>query len=794
MLLDAFTGAARRLLQKPLAALVAVTSLALATAALIAVLAVYHGVLLEQLPYPAAERLVQVAELSPTGTPMPIAGPNLDDLIARHRGFAAVARYNGTEVAVSNGERAARTGTYGVSADFFRVLGVAPIQGRAFSVDMHREAPAAVALVSPQVRDALFGVDAAVDGQRLRAFGQDYDVIGVMPPGFAFPAGAGVWIAAETWGSSSSRTAHNWQAIARLESDVPLAQAQADAGAIGAAIRAEHGDGEVNLAAFELTPLREQLTAAVRPTLLALLVAAGLLLAAAASSTANLAIARHLARRPELALRHALGARRGRLLLDALAEGVLLGALAAALGALLGALGLGLLLSSDGLQLPRADGLRLDWLPLSAGIALALLTAIAVNLLPLLGGRATRLDALHAVGARSSGDRGSQRARRGLLIGQVAFAMLLLVSAGLLARSFAKLAATEPGFVASGAVISELALGAETPAAAAERNQALQGAIRRLPGITAVGIVNAAPMSGRGANGRFEIVAGEDRSGYGEYRVASPGYRAALGLPLMRGRDFELRDDAAAPHVGLISAASAERFWPGEDPLGQQIRFGNMDGDPTPITIVGIVGDLRDRGLAHDAPAMVYLPLAQRPQRATEFALVVRGELPLAALQQAVAGELARQLPGQPLRVRALAELVGDDLAFRRSTLLLFGLLGGMAVLLALAGVYSLTVFLLRERHRELAVRLSLGAAPAALLRLLLAQGARLHLAGIVLGILLALVLSHLLAALLHDVSAHDPLSYLGAAGVLALSALLACWLPARRVSRIQPMHALRNE
>lgn len=790
--LDLLT-ALRRLRKRPTATVLAVASLALATAALICVSAIVQGVLLRPLPFPDAGRLVHVNELAPSGHPMPVAEPNLHDLAARHGGFEGLAFYAGAEATVSRGERLARTGTYAVSADFFRVLGTAPLRGRGFGT-AEEAAAVPVALVSERLLPALFA-DGVTEGRSLRVFDREFEVVGVMPARFAFPADAGIWVSAEIWTGSTSRTAHNWQVLGRLRPGVQLGQAQADALAIGAAIRQAHGEDEVDLAGFGVTPLREHIARGVRGGLIALLAATAVLLLAAVANAANVALARHVGRRGELAVRAALGANGARLRREALAEGLLLGLLAAVIGTLLAWRGADALVALAGVHLPRGEEIALGLPALLPAWALALLAACGASVAPMLRGGAD--GALRPDSARSSAGTAPVRARRVLLVGQMAFATMLLVAVGLLARTFVGLMTTDPGFDPQGAVVVELALpddGQRDGERIAAFHRRLSEAVAAVPAIASAGTINALPMSGRGADGGYRRDGATGPAGYAEYRVADPDYFAAAGIPLLHGRLPGPGDHAQAPHVAVVSARVAAQAWPGEDPLGKRLAFGNMDGDDTPMTVIGVVGDVAENGLERGPSATVYVPVAQRPQRAAEFALVARGPAPVPVLSAAVQEALAGLLPGTPLRIRPLAGQIEESLAFRRFVLVVFGLLSGLAVLLAVAGAYSLTLYLVGERRREMAIRMSLGAPPARARRLLLRDGWRLQALGIALGLGAAMAGSRWIGGLLHGVEPLDPATYVVAALLLAAAGLLACWWPTRDIQRIDPMSALRGD
>lgn len=769
--------------------LVALLSLGVGCAALLAVAAVFFHVLVADLPFAHGDRLVAISERDDTGRTMPVAGPNFADLAARHRGFDALAAYAGDVPSVYFAKATHKLGSYGVSPTFFETLGVAP-QGRALTPDLDK---AQVAWVSERVWREVFGAPATFDGARLTVYDMPLDVVGVVPDALAFPAEAEVWFPLGLFGEQSSRTAHNLELVGRLAPGVTLVQARIDAEAIGRALAAENA-GDIDLASFGVAGLKDELGARARPVLWALLFAAALLLAAAAGNVANLALARHLKRGHELAVRSALGAGRARLLREALAEGLCLGVAASVFGVVSAVVVLHVLTRVVGAQLPGIADAALQPQPVLFCVALSLLLAVGAHLLPMLRERADPSAGLAEGGTRSSASRASLRLRRGLLAVQIALATVLVASTLLLGRSFVGLLNVEPGFDASHSVVADVTL---PPEFALERraqvHERMRETLATLPGVESAGLVSALPLAGNGSDGQFNIDDGSGGTGYAEFRVASPGYMAAMGIAVREGRDFETRDVAGQPHVALISRRVARETWPQGNAIGQRIQYGNMDGDATPITIVGIVDDVREGGLDKPAAASVYVVAAQRPNALREPGFVVRGQGSATALAQQVAQAIAAVEPAAQARVRPVASLIGDSLALRRFTLQLFAALCGTALVLALVGIYSLAAYLVRERQRELAVRLSLGASPQAIRRLVVTQGIGTQLGGIVAGLLLFAFGAQWLSSLVFGVGVHDPSGYIVTAFVLAACALGASWLPARRAARTSPMAALRH-
>lgn len=769
--------------------LVALVSLGVGCAAVLAVAAVFHHVLVADLPFANGDRLVAVTEVNADGRAMPMAGPNFVDLQARHGGIEALAGYGGDTSSVYFDSGTRKLGSYGVTPQFFETLGVVP-QGRALTPDLDK---AQVAWVSERVWREAFGNRAGFDGARLTVWDMTLDVVGVIPDRLAFPADAQVWFPMGLFGEQTSRTAHNLDAIGRLAAGVTPAQARSDADAIGRTLAQEHA-GDIDLASFGIVGLKEDLGARAKPVLWTLLFAAALLLAAAAGNVANLALARHLARGHELAVRAALGAARSRLLRGALAEGLCLGLAAAVVGVVAALVTLRLFGSMVGTQLPGIADAALQLQTVLPCFALTVLLAIGAYALPMLRGRDDPAAGLAEGGARGGTSRASLRLRRVLLAVQIALATVLVAATLLLGRSFVGLLDVDPGFDASGNVMAEVVL---PPEFATERRTQVYERIREsletLPGVEAAGLTNALPLSGNGSNGQFLVEDGKNTTGYAEYRAVSAGYFAAMGMPLREGRDIATTDVNGQPHVAVISRRVARETFPNGDAIGQRIQYGNMDGDTTLITIVGVVDDVRERGLDRPASATVYVAAAQRAASVREPGFVVRGQGAAAALAQRVVQAVLAVEPAAQASVRPVASLIGDSLALRRFTLQLFAALCGAALALALVGIYSLAAYMVRERQRELAVRLSLGASPASIRRLVLLQGAATQIGGIVAGLVLFAAGAHWLSSLVTGIGVHDVSGYAITAAVLGSCVLLAGLIPARRATRVPPMAALRH-
>lgn len=795
--------AARMLRQKPGFTIAAVLSLALGIGACTAIFSVVDAVLLRALPYPDSERIVQLRELNEKSAPMPVAEPNYMDVRARAgRSFEALAQYSGGgELAtVTGGSEPARAYTYSVSRDFFRVLGVQPFMGRAFLPEETRQGSAAVAIVSYGFWQKLLGAKTDLAGTKVNIGNHSFTVVGVMPPNFAFPKDGEVWIPREIAAPDASRTAHNWRVIARLRSGASLDDARKDVSATARQLKQEYGEG-TDAVDMALVPLRESLVGNVRNVLLVLLSAVGLLLLIACANVANLLLARAAARGKELAVRVALGATRLRLARQFVTETVLLTLIAGTLGVLFSLWGVEILIGLNRGALPRADEIGVNVRALAFTLALSLFVAVVLGLIPALG----RFDAnLHA-GLKEAGGRGGQamnRARgrlRGLLVAaQIALTLMLMIGAGLLGKSFLQLLRVDPGFRPESAVAMDVSL--PYPETEAQRrslarfHRQLLERLGGLPGVSAVGGINSLPLTRGASNGTFLIDDNPANTGDADYCVASENYFTAMGIPLLRGRFFETHDTPDASHAALISQSLARKIWPDKDPIGQRIQFGNMDGDKRLLNVVGIVGDVRERGLDRNARPTIYVYYFQRPERSSTFSIVARGGTGAAALTSEMRRELQSLDPELPANFRTLDQVFSSSLDNRRFSLVLFGVFACVALLLSVTGIYGMMSYFVTQRTHEIGIRLALGAQAKDVLKLIVGYGMTLTLIGVAAGLAGALALTRLMKSLLYGMSASDPAIFVGITLLLACVALLACYIPARRATKVDPLIALRHE
>jgi putative ABC transport system permease protein len=805
--------ALRSFLRSPGFSATTALTLALGIGATTAIFSVVYAVLLRPLPYPDSDRIVRVLEGDRVGDRTNLSDPDFEDFRSQSQSFVALAQLqSGAPTSVSGDIEPVRAPWAAVSRDFFRVLGVQPVAGRAFVSEEQREGGPPAVMVSHRFWRQHMGETADFAGKTLVFGGRVHRVIGVLPASFDYPVGADVFTPRELEERLPSRTAHNWMVVGRLRPGVRLQQAQAEMSAIARRLKAELGD-QTDMTDVTLVPLHEQLVGHVRPALLVLLGAAGFLLLIACANVSNLLLARAAARQRELAVRVALGAGRGRIVRQLVAESLVLSMVGGTVGVLIAVAGVKALLSLEPGTLPRLGEVGVNWTALLFAFGVALATALGLGLITAL--RAAGEGALREALAQNQRGvaGGASHVRSGLTVAQVALTLVLLVGAGLLGRSFMRLLSVDPGYRTEGAVVLDLSTpwpGTDADAARQRRfYDDLIGRLSAIPDVANVGGVNAFPLRGGGySNGTFLELARPDekldfsqlatlkkdpaRSGRAEFRVASGGYFRAMRIPLVRGRLFEDRDEPNAPvHAAVVSAALAKTEWPNSDPIGKIIQFGNMDGDLTPFIVVGVVGDIREARL-DAAPQPVFYANA-RQRKVSSFSVVIQGDARPGSVI-AAARRIVRELaPSLPPRFRMLDDVVSTSVAQRRFSLVLLGVFGAAALLLAMMGVYSVVAYLVAQREHEIGIRVALGAQRGDVLGLVLRHGAMLTLAGLVVGVGAALALTRLLAGLLYGVTPTDPVSFAAVVALLFAVALTASYLPARRATRVDPMRVLRN-
>lgn len=794
---------------------VMIFTLALAIGATTAIFSVVYGVLLRPLPYNDASRIMAVFEVNSKGTWSRLADPNFDDIREQNRSFEEIAKYEDGTVSIAGTSQPTRTNVASVSPDFLKVFRVQPMLGRDFAASDAKKGAGPTVLVSYGYWKESLGSSTDFAKLRLKIDGTMYSVIGVVPAGFRFPEDAELWLPADLEGENPSRTSHNYRAVGRLRDGVTVVQANADVSAIARRIHDTSSEqGEYLLKDGVALPLQDSITGKARSPLLVLLGAVGFLLLVACLNVANLLLAQASARGRELAIRGALGAERGRLIRQFLTEAFLLAIAGGGLGVLGAVWGVNGLLALAPGNLPRLDSVAVN-LPV-LGFALLLSTAVAAGLGAFTAARATSGDVREALaegGRGQAGSQGSQRVGQVIVAAQVAITLVLVVGAGLLGRSLMKVLEVNPGFRVDKIVAMEVSLPwVEDPKAKA--GQAIFYAklidrLKQIPGVRKVGAASNLPMVEGGLpDGMFLLMTQnempknldefgalfqqKERIGVADFCVATDGYFQTLGIPLIRGRIFDEHDGADSPHVAVISESLARNRWPGQDPIGHTIQFGNMDGDVRLLTIVGIVGDTHEYGLDAPPRPTVYVNLFQRPRAA--MTLTMLSDADTRPVSSAARGILADLDPEIPAKFSTFSQVYSAALGSRRFNVILVGFFGITALLLATAGVFGVMAYSVSRRTREIGVRIALGASPGDMLRMILGQGLRTILIGAAIGIAGSLALTSVIESLLFGVTATDPLTFIGGTLLLLGAGLLACYIPARRAMRVDPIITLRYE
>jgi predicted permease len=808
---------ARKLRKSPGITAVAVFTLALGIGATTAIFSVVYGVLLRPPPYPKPDQIVRLWEVGANGNRMNFTEPNFSDLRSTSQSLEGFAECNTTTLTITGGSEPTRTEGAVVSQDFFKVMRISPLIGRGFNSDDQREGAAPVLLVSYGYWQQYLGGSKDLSKLTLSADHKVFSVVGVMPQGFRFPEDAELWVPREIYPPDGpSRTAHNWHVFGRVRDGVALPQARAELTTIAHRLKQQFGQ-DVDMTDAVAVPLQDAMTSNIRSALVLLLGAVSFLLLVACANVANLLLAQAARRERELAIRTALGADRRRLVWQFLMEASLLCGVSGVIGVFAARWGIDVLVGLAPKELPRLDSVSLNLPVLLFAMGLCILLAASLGILTAF--RATSGDvrkALDEGGRQQAGGQREQRFGRAIVAGQLAITLVLLVGAGLLGRSLMRVLSVDPGFRTEHVVTMDLSFASfgDKDAAKALQVQKLNDLLARLrgiPGVESVGGANALPLaSDFMANGTFlvltprqvptrmedfeRLIHDPSIAGYADYCVASEDYFRVLSIPLLRGRPFDKRDAMDAPHVALINDALARTRWPNEDPIGKTIEFGNMDGDLRLLTIVGVVGDARNSSLEELPSPTVYVNYRQRPQSTVRFAVVMRTALPPSSVVSA-ARQIVRQVdPELPARFRTFAQVFSSSLAARQFNLTLFAVFAATALLLAVAGTYGVMTYTVARRTREIGVRMALGAATGDVLRLVLGQGLWTTGIGVAIGIGGSFALSRTMHSLLFDVSAADPVTLLGGALLLAGVSLLACWIPARRAMRVDPLVALRYE
>jgi putative ABC transport system permease protein len=803
-LLQDLRFAVRMLLKDPGFTAVAVLILALGVGANTAMFSVVRAVLLKPLAYSDPDRIVTLATFwKEDAGKGPVSAPDYHDWRDQSSTFEAMAYYGSWDTSVTAETSTGTTAEYArattVTSEFFRVFRVNPAVGRAFDAEESKRGGSGAAIISDSYAARHFGEEANALGKPLQMAGKTLDIIGVMPPGFGFPDRTDIWYPANTiYSETESRSAHNYRVIGRLQNGVRLQQAQAEMTGIGARLEQKYPDSNKGKS-VAVTQLRDEMVSNFRMTLYVMLAAVGVILLIACANLANMLLAKAVARAREIAIRTAIGATRNRIVRQLITESVLLALVAGGVGVILAFWGSRTLVALAPTDVPRLAEASIDTTVLSFAIGVSLLASLLFGLAPAL--QVLRVDlstSLKQSVQRSGGGSLADRMRQALVVAEIALSVILVAGAGLLLKSFVALQNVELGFRPERVLV----VGTSVPAsdlANAQRAtrfyKQLLPEVRALPGVLAAG-ATMAPPGHTGSDGGYWIdhlpAALDVSAPQAVFSVVSPATFATLGIPLQRGRDFNDGDSYDAPFTAVINAALARQAFANQDPIGHSIYCG-LDS-MNPMKIVGIVGDVRQTGPARDPSPEIYMPYEQHPLPATYLSVLVRTSVEPGAISPAVREKIHELSAEVPVKFTTMEALNSEGVAAPRFRTLLLGIFAGLAVGLALAGVYGVMSYVVGQRSNEIGLRMALGASPRDVMRLILRQTLLLAGAGIGIGLAGAAGVTQWLTTMLFAVKATDPPTYAAVVALIVIAALVASYIPARRAMRVDPMIALRYE
>jgi len=796
--------AIRRILKSPGFTLVSVITLALGIGANSAIFSVVNGVLLKPLPFKDPDRLVGIYHVS-EGRRSTMSGPNFTDvrrLSETLSDAAAISRYR--TILTGQGEPV-RLNAADVSAGFFDLLGIRPQLGRGFRAEENLPGSAKVVVIADSLWRQNFGRDPQIVGKTITLDGVPREVVGVMPEGFAYPTDRVLWTPIEHTPGFVSEQRGAWYltVIGRTKDGVPVERVRAEVLTLGKQLARQYPDANegVNI---EAVPLHEATVGNIRKAVLVLLGAVGFVLLIACANVANLLLARAAARETEMAVRTALGAGRFRLIRQLLTESVILSLVGAGLGLLLAVWSVELLIDLQPQGIPRLNDVRVDSTVITFTLALAVLTGLIFGLVPAFQSTRSRLASTLKEGGRGAlTTHGGTRMRGALVIAEMALAVMLLTGAGLLIRSFVRLASVDPGFHVEQALTFELSLPEsryEQEARQIAFFEQLLPRLRSVPGVQDVGAVLSLPLSGSSLVLTFEVAGRPPvppaQQPAIQVRVATAEYFRTIGIPLERGRMFNDLDREGTQPVVLLTQAAVRQYFPNEDPIGKRITLGWGRGPGTPRAggeVIGVIGDVKNAGLDEADPPQLYLPYRQWPVQS--MSVVLKTSIPPASVTDAARREVYAVDGSIPIsNLRTLEQIVSRSISQPRFYMTLLAIFASVALLLAAIGIFGVLSYAVSQRTREIGIRMALGARERTVVGLIVRHAMILACAGVVLGVFAAYFLSSTLSTLLYSTTPRDPLTFASVAGLLLLVALFASYIPARRATRVDPIVALRAE
>ena len=783
---------------------VAVLALALGIGANTAIFSVVNSILLQPLAYKDPQQLVTITHSYANLSAASVSPPGFADYRDQTQSFESVAAlldydYNLTEQGDPEQLRGHR-----VSPSFFTALGIAPLFGNTFVAEQDQPGHHRVVALSYKLWQRRFNSNPDILGATIKLNGQNYEVVAVMPASFE-------WGKDELWSplalaptnfAPTNRGNEFLDVIARLKPGVTIEQAQAEMNTVANGIRQANPGAYPEEANWRVgvKSLTEEVVGDIRQVLIVLLIAVGFVLLIACANVANLLLARATARQKEIAIRQALGARRSRLIRQLLTESMLLALMSGAAGLLLALWGVDLIVRLNESNIPRASEVGIDGRVMVFTLIVSMLTAILFGLIPALQTSKIDLQGALKEGGRGS-TAGSPLIRRALVVVEVALALVLLIGAGLMIKSFIRLQNVDPGFDTRNVLTAEVSLPTFKYRDKAQISSFFQQVIEQIknaPGVESVGGITGLPLTGTGWTGSFNIegrpVAPGQAEPHSAFRAITPDYFEAMKIPLIDGRFFSERDVEGSNRVVIIDRTLAEHFFPGENPLGKRVEFGMAGPDgPKWREIVGVVGSIRHRRLDAEIKDHIYFPQTQVPQ--SIMSLVVRTSTDPESATSVIRGAVASVDKDQPIhRVMTMEQVRSDSVSNKRLSMLLLTIFAGVALVLASVGIYGVMSYSVSERTHEIGIRMALGAKAADVLKLVVGQGMALALAGVVIGVAAALLLTRFMQSLLFGVTATDATTFMLISVLLAGVALLACYLPARRATKVDPMVALRYE